>query len=595
MHAKAARPKQLHALHYRVQATQLHAHLFDVMLTLMPQAQQVRLSLPVWIPGSYMVREFSRHLQGLQAHQGKRPLSVQQISKHCWQLDCAPGQPVTVTWQVYAFDASVRTAWLDTQRGFFNPTSLCLAVIGQEDRPHHLEVLPPPQCNNWRLATALAPLKVRRSGFGTYLAADYDELADSPVEMGLFESTTFTVRGVVHRLVLAGASASVDLPRLRADTRRICQTALEFWHGRERPVLRSYTFMLWAVGEGYGGLEHCHSTALICSRKDLPRLGEATQSEDYRKLLGLISHEYFHAWNVKRLRPGPLARIDYSRENYTDLLWFFEGFTSYYDDLLLRRAGLIDDAAYLALLTKTLQHVLSTPGRQIQSVAQASFDAWIRYYRPDENTPNSTVSYYTKGALVALCLDLRLRAEGHAGGLDAIMRALWQRCAGGPMQEADVLAVLHDHTGRAWNADIQAWVHGTRELPVLDLLQAQGVQVQHEPLPWVEQLGLRVQEGAAGVRIKTVLSGSAAQAAGLAAGDELLAVQLPARRTRTAQAWRVLSLEQLRLHLGPARNCDLLVARDQRLLWQSISLPAARTQPVLRVADTALLRQWLGA
>ncbi len=205
----------------------------------------------------------------------------------------------------------------------------------------------------------------------------------------------------------------------------------------------------------------------------MPRLGEAKTSEGYTTLLGLISHEYFHTWNVKRLRPAAFARYDYTRENYTDLLWFFEGFTSYYDDLLLRRAALIDDAVYVRLLNKTINQVLQAPGRKVQSVAQASFDAWVKYYRQDENTPNATISYYQKGALVALCIDLTLRREGKAT-LDDVMRALWQRCQGGPMQEADVLAVLQSLSGRSWAKEIKAWVHGTGELPLRPLAGVAG-------------------------------------------------------------------------------------------------------------------------
>ncbi len=232
--------------------------------------------------------------------------------------------------------------------------------------------------------------------------SDYDELVDCPVEMGAFWSAHFTACGVAHRFVVAGAAPSFDGKRLLADTQQICETAIRFWHGKGKPPIKNYLFMLNAVHDGYGGLEHRNSTALICARRDLPRTTAPAVGEGYTTLLGLISHEYFHTWNVKRLRPAEFARYDYTQENYTELLWFFEGFTSYYDDLLLRRAGLIDDATYLKLLAKATNQVLQTPGRSVQTVAQASFDAWVKYYRQDENTPNATVSYYTKGALVAL-------------------------------------------------------------------------------------------------------------------------------------------------------------------------------------------------
>lgn len=282
--------------------------------------------------------------------------------------------------------------------------------------------------------------------------------------MGPFWSARFTACGVPHRLVVAGAAPSFDGERLLADARRICEAGIRFWHGAGKPPYAQYLFMLNVVDDGYGGLEHRNSTALVCSRRDLPRQGEARTPEGYTTLLGLISHEHFHTWNVKRLRPAELARYDYTQENYTRLLWFFEGFTSYYDDLLLRRAGLIDDATYLRLLAKNINQVLQTPGRRVQSVAEASFDAWVKYYRQDENTPNATVSYYTKGALVGLCLDLALRREGRTT-LDDVMRALWDRCDAGPMSEDDLLAVLEALSGRSFAREIAEWVHGTATCP----------------------------------------------------------------------------------------------------------------------------------
>jgi predicted metalloprotease with PDZ domain len=440
------------AVRYGVRCADLNAHLFDVTLAIDAPAARQRVSLPAWIPGSYLVREFARNLQGLQATQGRRKPKITQQDKASWLVECAPGQPLTLRYQVCAYDPSVRTAWLDADRGFFNATSLCLRVDGQTDAPCALHIDAPaqPPAARWSCATALRPLKTDRHGFGLYAAADYDELADSPVELGAFWSAEFDVLGVPHRFVVAGATAGFDGDRLIADTRAICETQMRFWHGpkasakargnAQRPPHDRYVFLLNAVADSYGGLEHRHSTALICNRADLPQRDVTQQAEGYTTLLGLISHEYFHTWNVKRLRPAEFARYDYAQENYTQLLWFFEGFTSYYDDLLLRRAGRIDDAAYLKLLNKTANQVLQAPGRFVQSVAQASFDAWVKYYRQDAQTPNTTISYYTKGALVALCLDLTLRREGH-GTLDDVMRLLWSRHAG-PVSESDIAAAL---------------------------------------------------------------------------------------------------------------------------------------------------------
>ena len=597
------------AVAYTLRVADPHAHLLSVTLRIARPAALQRVSLPSWIPGSYLVREFSRHLQRLQARQGNNTVALTQLDKCTWQADCAPDQPLLLSYEIYAFDNSVRTAWLDGTRCFFNGTSVFLQVQGQEDSAHALELLANKALPQWQAATALPASRINRAGFGSYLAANYDELVDCPVEMGTFWSGSFKVLGVQHRFVVAGAAPGFDGERLLADTQKICATQIRFWHGSQagrsaasKAPQQNYLFMLNAVDEGYGGLEHRNSTALICTRRDLPRLANPAlthgasatsngnrQSEGYSTLLGLISHEYFHTWNVKRLRPAEFTRYNYVSENYTQLLWFFEGFTSYYDDLLLRRAGLIDDAAYLKLLGKTLNQVLQTPGRTVQSVAQASFDAWVKYYRPDENTPNATVSYYTKGSLVALCLDLSLRQHGKTS-LDAVLRALWQRCQGGPMLEADLCSVLEQLSGQCYAKEIASWVHSTAELPVITLLQHQGVNVLEEPAQLAQRLGLRVSESA-GIQIKTVLRDSAAEHAGFAAGDEWLGLTVGTGKAATH--WHLTKLDDLALYAGAAQKVEALIARDKRLINLALTLPRAVTSYRLAVRDSALLEQWL--
>ncbi|MFV0680685.1 M61 family metallopeptidase [Ottowia sp.] len=575
------------AAHYTVRVADAAAHRFGIELTIAQPAAMQRVSLPVWIPGSYLVREFERHLSGLHAAQGRSACPLHQVDKTTWDIACNPKRPLLLRYEVYAFDNSVRAAWLDAQRGFFNGTGLLLRVHGQQTQPHTLTLQAPRAHPNWHAATAMTALEVDAHGFGTYQCASYDELVDHPVEMGTFWSGTFEARGIPHRFVVACAPPAFDGQRLLRDAQRICETVIDFWRSDPAQQPDRYLFMLNAVDGDYGGLEHRNSTALICGRRDLPRSGKSgpsgTDHEGYTTLLGLISHEYFHAWNIKRLKPVELAQIDYTRENYTRLLWFFEGFTSYYDDLLLRRAGLLDDVAYFKLLTKTLNQVLQAPGRHVQSVAQASFDAWVRFYRQDENTPNSTVSYYTKGALVALCFDLTLRQEGRTT-LDEVMRALWRHCQGGPMHEGDFAAVLAELAGRSFEREISAWVHGTDDLPVRPLLQAQGIQVRDEPSQWAQALGLRVSESGGRVVLKVVLDGGPAAHAGMAAGDEWLGIELSASatpgRTRTvsaAQGWRLTRVDDVPLYAGDARTVTALVARDARLLRLPLMLPQQPT------------------
>ena len=583
-------------IHYRVDIADPNTHLFHVTLTIAKPAARQRLALPVWIPGSYLVREFAKNLSRLQARQGARVRDVacRQLDKCTWEVDCSPVKPLVVTYDIYARDNSVRSAWLDAERGFFNGTSLCLKIEGQECLPHTLELSVPKAATGWSVATGLQALEIDSKGFGSYRAESYDELVDCPVEMGIFWSGRFIACGVAHRFVVAGALPGFDGEKLLADTQKICEAEIRFWHGDRRPPFTSYLFMLNAVDDGYGGLEHRNSTALICNRKDLPRENESRVTEGYTTLRGLISHEYFHTWNVKRLRPAELATYQYDRENYTSLLWFFEGFTSYYDDLLLRRAGLLDNAGYLKLLNKTINQVMQTPGRLVQSVADASFDAWVKYYRQDENTPNATVSYYTKGALVALCFDLTLRTSaGHAASLDDAMRALWLRCQAGPMSESDFADVLEALGNRSFAPELTDWVHGRSELPLKELLQQHGVSVLDEPAQLAHRLGLRVTDNQ-GVHVKTVLRGGAAEKAGFAAGDEWLGVE-PVTRAGASptSGWRMSRLDDLNLYAGSAKKIIALIARDQRLLRLELVMPPTMSTWRLIVKDAALLERWL--
>ena len=569
---------------YQIEIEDVQAHTFSITLTVpRPAARQV-LSLPAWIPGSCLLREFARHLSGVSAQQGAAEVRVNQLDKATWQVDCTADAPLQLRYCVHAFDNSVRAAFLDAQRGFFNNSSLCLRVHGAEQQAHRLSLVGLPE--GWQVATAM-PI-----ADGGWVASHYDELIDHPFELGRFWQGEFTVAGVQHRIVVSGALPVFDGTRLLADAERICAAQIAFWGG----VLpfEHYIFFINAVDDGYGGLEHRASTALIAARRDLPRTGEADISDGYLRLLGLISHEYFHSWNVKRLKPAEFAMLDYTRENYTELLWFFEGFTSYFDELMLLRAGLIDAPRYLKLLAVTLSGVLATPGRQVQSVAEASFDAWVKYYRPDENSPNSTISYYGKGALVALALDLRLRALG-ASAIDDVMRGLWRRSAGGPISEADILAVVAE-CGDAETAQVlSAWVHGTDDLPLPALLEAAGVQWRADKPTVAQRLGLRVSESAlTGVQVKQVLTGSAAQAAGFCAADEVIA----------CNDWRLRRLDDVPLSLVAGQTgLRFVVSRDQRLLELRAEWPqdAASAPVLLSLADAPsqsvqdLRHAWLGA
>ncbi len=555
-------------IRYEIDVGACHRHTFAVELRVDAPAAEQRLSLPVWIPGSYLVREFARHLSAIEATQGDAAVELRQLDKATWLARCAPGQALVVRYRVYAFDTSVRAAFLDAARGFFNGTGVCLRVEGREGEPHELALVGLPA--DWDVATSLE----RRPGPDAaheYVADDYDALVDHPFELGRFWRGRFDAAGVIHEFVVAGALPDFDGERLIADTQRLCEAETRFWHGTGRAPFERYVFMLNALEDGRGGLEHRSSTALVAARRDLPRRavaepgqGAAARPEPgdgYVGVLGLIAHEYFHSWNVKRLKPREFSTFDYSRENYTELLWFFEGFTSYYDDLFVVRSGLIDSARYLKLLATTITAVQGSPGRAVQSVAAASFDAWVKYYRADENTPNATISYYGKGSLVALALDLSLRGEGR-GSLDDVMRQLWRTSGGGPIDEADIAAALEVVGGRSYARELAEWVHGTGELPLADLLRRVGVGIESQPATLAQRLGVRVSESAlTGVKVTHVLRDGAAERAGLAPGDELLAVG----------GWRLRRLDDALRSLPSGGETSLLVGRDQRVF--AVGLP----------------------
>lgn len=577
------------AIDITIAAHHIHAHLISVVIKVPhPAARQV-VRLPVWIPGSYMVREFAQHLQSLQAEQGGMALQVKAMDKTSWRINSTEGEPLVVRYDVYAFDPSVRMAYVDDERCFFNGTGVVLQVAGAEHRPHHVYMPRPkhPAAADWQMVTGMAPVRVDADGFGRYSCADYDELADCPVTQGRLWKAEFSVRGIPHVWAITGAPTNLDGARLVADTRRIIETEFDQWHGAGgTPPWDRYVFMMHAADNAYGGLEHRNSTALVCARQDLPQRHpdgalpstplQATQP--YVQLLGLISHEYFHTWNVKRLRPDAFARYDYSRENYTELLWFFEGFTSYYDDLVLCRAGLIDVDQYLQLLAKTWNQVRQSPGESLQSVAQSSFDAWTRYYRITENTPNATVSYYTKGALVGLCLDAELRRAGH--DLDQLMRALWQRTQGGPMRQADITAVLNSWGLASVARTLDAWVHRTDALPVEAALNSLGVKVTWVDAPLAQRLGIRVREDHAGLHITHVLRGGAGEAMGLCAGDEWLSVQVGRQHAR------VRKLSDVKQWMNASRTFKAWVARDGRMRQLQGQWPeAARAAKLSRAAS----------
>ncbi|WP_299453812.1 PDZ domain-containing protein [uncultured Pigmentiphaga sp.] len=529
------------AILYRLEPTDLAGHRCTVTLTIPePDPAGQRVSLPAWIPGSYMIRDFARQIERIEARSGGRRVVLDKLDKHTWQAAPCRG-PLQITYVVYAWDLSVRAAHLDETHGFFNGTSVFLRVAGQEDKPCLLELVPPRR-QDWKVYTSLPeapghPARAPRHGFGMYQAPDYDALVDHPIEMGTPQVASFEAHGARHELVFTGNVPNLDLERLSDDIRKICEKQIAFFEPRTRraPFLDStdrYVFMTMVTGDGYGGLEHRASTALMTSRADLPVHGRPEQSDGYRNFLGLVSHEYFHTWNVKRIKPAAFAPYDLERENHTRLLWLFEGFTSYYDDLFVLRAGVITRQDYLRTLAKTISAVHSAPGRFKQSVAESSFDAWTRYYRQDENSPNAIVSYYTKGSLVALGLDLLLRQESRGRhSLDDVMRLLWTRYGrnfyrGAPegVPEDAMPGLIREATGIDVGEFLRRYVYGREDVPLEALLARQGYRLTWKTPSPLPSLGVKTARQGEEVRLATVYEHGAAHRAGLSAHDVLVAI-----------------------------------------------------------------------
>ncbi len=529
------------SIHYTIQAANCQAHLYEVTLELDGiDPQGVTLRLPDWIPGSYMIRDFSRNIVSMQALADGEPAQAKRLDKSAWHFAGGVNH-LHVRYSVYAWDLSVRAAHLDTNHGFYNGTSVFLYPQGLEHQAVTVDIQKPADsgCKTWQVATSLNAKQVHSDGFGMYEAQDYDELIDHPVEMGDFTRCEFEACGVPHEIVFTGP-IHTDLDRVADDLKKICEYQIEFF-GKPAPMDR-YVFLVMVVGSGYGGLEHRASTALMITRENLPIPGDETISDAYLSFLGLCSHEYFHTWNVKRIKPAAFIPFDLQSENYTRLLWFFEGMTSYYDDLVLRRCGLIDDETYFKLVAKNITRIQRGAGRLVQSVTDSSFDAWNKFYKQDENAPNAIVSYYGKGALVAMCLDacLRERSE-NAVTLDHLMLALWKKWldTGEGLLEDEPETLAATLLGSSLDDFFKPALYGTDELDLAGALSVLGVQ-----LNWRQRksatdaggskdekpkdfywLGANVQPSEGGVELKQVYQGGAAERAGLASGDTLIAIE----------------------------------------------------------------------
>lgn len=599
------------AVVYHVRPLDTGAHLFEVTCRIdRPDPSGQIFSMPAWIPGSYLVRDYARHVISVTAEVEDQAVPVRKTDKSTWRV-AEGGGPLLLRAEIYANDLSVRGAFLDPDHGFFNGVSLFFRIHGLADERCVVHLAPPEDTDPaWRVATGLHRLTGDDDEFGAFMAMGYEELIDHPVLMGRLDTGRFSVTGVEHIIAIAGHH-DADMERLEQDMRQICAGHAEFF-GSRLPMNR-YVFLINVLPEGYGGLEHGNSCALACGRDALPRAGVARVTPGYRDFLGLVSHEYFHLWNVKRIRPAEFVPYGLDREVYTRQLWVFEGITSYYDDLGLLRSEVISTQSYLECLGRTLSAVYRSRGRRRQTLEQSSFDAWIKFYKPDENTPNTTVSYYSKGAMVSLALDLELRLRsGGQYSLDDVMRAAWKKygqdVARG-LPEGGFESLAEEVSGVQLGEFFKQALRTTVDPPVGILLAQFGIRLhmratesatdrggkpgrrEDRPIPW---LGFSTQARGDRLFIRHVPTGGPAVAAGLSAQDEIVAMN----RIRVTAANLDASFD--RIDIG--ETVDIDVFRRDRLTRFSVTAAAPPRNTCYLIIDTDAdeaaverRREWLGS
>ncbi|MEN8391279.1 M61 family peptidase [Acinetobacter indicus] len=564
-------------LHYQIEFDDYRQHLIHVTLRFLANPTQV-LALPTWIPGSYLIREFSKHIEAVKAYdEAGRILKIQKFEKNKWRLFNTDHELITVEYDVYAYDLSVRGAYVDQTRLYVNPACACLGLEGQEDKAIEVEVFLPNELKHFQLATGLAAKSLVKGRY-TLKAKNYAELIDAPFELAEQTRFSFAAAGIPHEFVVSGKHA-MNAARMQQDLEKICATEIALFGSAP---FQDYTFMTMATGNSYGGLEHPNSTSLITPRDDLPKANEPEEpSKEYQRFLGLCSHEYFHSWLVKFIRPDSFVNYDLNREGYTSLLWIFEGFTSYYDDLILLRSGVVNQESYIALLKAQIDRYLQNPGRAIQTVAESSFDAWVKFYRQDENSNHAGTSYYNKGCLVALCLDLGLRLRGSS--LDALMRKLYDNAQQGiQVHERTIYELCQELTGDSWAEQINHLINTTEELPLDQLFPEFGLSYSlknDKRLP----LGLKLADKPEGVLVQAARRDGQAAQAGLSAHDVIIAIDGLKASSKLIEQYAKQS-DSFTVHA---------FRRDELMQFEVNAAGSELTEVELKVEDQAKLDRWL--
>ena len=537
---------------YQLRMPKPQNHYFEVEMTLSDfKEKELNLKLPVWAPGSYLVREFSKNLNLVKAFdENGKEIQVVKKTKNTWTVKSNGEKKIKVKYEVYSFELSVRTSFLDLTHGYVSGSGVFMYVDGYKDKSGLLEIVKHPTFSTITTALPKAKMSIVKDGSESYEFSNYDQLVDCPIEIGNQEVFDFTAAGVKHTVAMYG-EGNFDVSTLKRDMAKVVQTATDVFGVNPN---KEYVFIIHNVVDGQGGLEHTNSSTLSVNRWTY-------QGAEYTGFLSLVAHEYFHLWNVKRVRPIELGPFDYDQENYTSLLWVMEGFTSYYEKLILVRAGFMGKEDFLNKLQGSINYVEGSVGTRVQPVAHASFDAWIKAYRPTENSANTSMTYYSRGSVIASIIDI-LIIDNSKGKqcLDHFFQHLYKKYfieMNRGFSETEFKAELEKFVGKNLDEFYKKYIDGTEILPYAEVFDKVGISII-DNTSFKPSFGATVREEGGKVMVKNVRTGSSAEEAGISVGDEIVGCN----SYRVDQAM----LEAMMSGLGTAETADLLIAREEKLL-----------------------------
>lgn len=549
---------------YQLHMPKPQNHYFEVEMLISKNNQKtIDLKLPVWAPGSYLVREFSKNINLVKAFDEKgNSIEVHKIAKNHWQIKSQGKELVTIKYEVYAFELSVRTSFLDLSHGYVSGAGVFMYVDGQKYLGGKLDVFPFDEFKKISTALPLGEFEEQKRASTTFTFKDYDQLVDCPIEIGNQEVFEFMAAGVKHTVAMYG-DGNYNVSDLKRDMTKVVEAETAVFGVNPN---KNYLFIIHNVVDGQGGLEHCNSTTLSVNRWTYA-------GSEYLNFINLVAHEYFHLWNVKRIRPIELGPFDYDHEVYTSLLWVMEGVTSYYDELILRRAGFYSQETFLNKLMSSINYVEGSIGSRVQPVAHASFDAWIKAYRPTENSANTSMTYYSRGSVLGAVLDAKIISNTQGKKcLDDFMKTLYSvyyvRLNRG-FTEAEFKKELSDFMGQDMSDFFARYVDGTEVIPYASIFGELGVKVQ-ETTTTAPSFGASVRDEGGTVIVKSIRAGSAAEDAGLSVNDEIIG----------CNGYRVNQgmLEGIMNGLSVNDELELLISRDEILQTVKVKISSYTRQ-----------------